>query len=184
MTPEVVARHYRAVADGSPVPVLLYNNPGVTGINLAPETLARLAEHPNIAGVKETGSDTGQVQAFVAAVPKRFAVIAGAMPTFYPSLCVGATGGILAVACVMPELAVRLYEHARAGRHDDARELQRLINPLARLVTTGFGVPGLKAAMDLAGYRGGEPRAPLVPLPSESIDQIRTALASLQAVAV
>jgi len=106
-------------------------------VNLAPETVARLSEHPNIAGVKETGSDTAQVAAFVDASRAEFAVIAGSAPTFYASLCVGARGGILAVACVVPEICVSLHEHGRAGRHAEARALQARLTPLARLVTSG-----------------------------------------------
>ena len=181
MTPDVFVRHYTAVADATRVPVLLYNVPAVTGVNLTADAVGRLASHPNIIGVKETGSDTAQFAAFVAAVPDRFAVIAGSAPTFYPSLCVGATGGILAVSCVLPALCVELHEHFRAGRHDQARALQRRLTPLAKLVTTGLGVAGLKKAMDLAGFAGGEPRAPLAPLTADATMQVRDALAPLMA---
>jgi 4-hydroxy-2-oxoglutarate aldolase len=180
MTPDVFVRHYTAVADATPVPVLLYNVPAVTGVNLTPDAVGRLAAHPNIIGVKETGSDTAQVAAFIeaAAGSDGFAVIAGSAPTFYPSLCVGATGGILAVSCVLPALAVQLHEHFRAGRHAEARTLQRRLTPLAKLVTTGLGVAGLKKAMDLAGFVGGEPRAPLVPLTAEAASQVCDAVAA------
>ena len=181
MTPDAFVRHYTAVADACPVPVLLYNYPAVTGVNLQPDIIGRLSEHPNIAGVKETGSDTAQVAAFVEAAAPGFAVIAGSVPTFYPSLCVGACGGILAVACVVPAIGVQLYDRFRAGLHDEARELQAKVTPLARLVTVVHGVPGLKAAMDLAGYTGGEPRAPLTPAPASAVDEIRAALERLQA---
>lgn len=184
MTGDAFVRHYAAVADASPVPVLLYNYPAVTGVNLAPETVGRLSEHPNIAGVKETGSDTAQVGAYVEVSKPGFAVIAGSAPTFYPSLCVGARGGILAVACVVPDVCVSLLEHSRAGRHAEARALQARLTALARLVTTGHGVPGLKAAMELAGFVGGEPRLPLGPASAEAIAEIRTALAKLQASAL
>lgn len=180
MTPDAFVRHYTAVADASPVPVLLYNYPAVTGVNLAPDTVARLSEHPNIAGVKETGSDAAQLADYVDRTPGSFAVIAGSAPTFYASLCLGAKGGILAAACVVPEVCVRLFGHAIAGRHAEARALQRQLTPLARLVTTGFGVPGLKAAMDLAGYAGGVPRGPLTPAPPEAAEQIRAELARLR----
>jgi 4-hydroxy-2-oxoglutarate aldolase len=106
-------------------------------------------------------------------------VIAGSAPTFYPSLCVGATGGILAVSCVLPALCVQLHEHFRAGRHDEARELQRRLTPLAKLVTTGLGVAGLKKAMDVAGFAGGEPRMPLGPLTAEAASQVRAAVEAL-----
>jgi 4-hydroxy-2-oxoglutarate aldolase len=181
MTRDAFVRHYAAVADGCPVPVLLYNYPAVTGVNLTPDTVGRLSEHPNIVGIKETGSDGAQFAAFVDAASSSFAVIAGSAPTFYASLCLGATGGILAVACVVPEPCVRLLGHFNAGRHRAARELQRRLTPLARLVTTEFGVPGLKAAMTLAGYSAGHPRAPLAPAPPDAVDQIRDVLEQLQA---
>lgn len=176
MTPDAFVRHYTAVADASPVPVLLYNYPALTGVNLTPDTVGRLSEHPNIVGMKETGVDTVQFAAFVAAVPSSFAVMAGSALVFYPWLCVGATGGILAVACVLPELCVTLYQHALAGRHAAARALQQELTPLGRLVTSTHGVPGLKAAMDLAGYTGGKPRSPLGPAPAAAIDEIRLEL--------
>jgi 4-hydroxy-2-oxoglutarate aldolase len=180
MTAGALLAHYRAVADASPVPVLLYNYPALTGVNLPAEAVARLAEHQNIAGIKETSTDAASLSAFVDSTPTRFAVIAGSAPAFYAGLCVGARGGILAVACIVPDLCVALHQALRAGRHDEARELQCRITPLARLVTTVHGVPGLKAAMDLAGYKGGEPRGPLAPAPPAAIDEIRTALARLQ----
>lgn len=180
MTPDAFVRHYTAVADASPVPVLLYNYPAVTGVNLLPETVGRLAEHPNIAGIKETGTDVAQMAAYVDATPRRFCVMAGSAPPAYASLCVGAAGAILAVACAAPEACVRLFEMTRAGRHSEAREIQRRLTPLARLVTTGFGVPGLKAAMDLAGYVGGDPRPPLLPLPPDAVAQLRAELRVLQ----
>jgi 4-hydroxy-2-oxoglutarate aldolase len=182
MTPDAFVRHYTAVADASRVPVLLYNVPAVTGVSLTADAVARLSAHPNIIGIKETGSDTAQVAAFVEAASasrEPFAVIAGSAPTFYPSLCVGATGGILAVSCVFPALCVELHGHFRAGRHDAARRLQRRITPLAKLVTTGLGVAGLKAAMDFAGFTGGVPRGPLVALSDDATAQVREAVAAL-----
>jgi 4-hydroxy-2-oxoglutarate aldolase len=181
MTTDALGRHYCAVAYACPVPVLLYNYPAVTGVNLGADAIARLSEHPNIVGVKETGSDTGQVAAYVAAARPGFAVIAGSAPTFYPSLCVGAVGAILAAACVVPDICVHLFDHFRAGRHDEAKQLQARLTPLAKLVTTVHGVPGLKAAMDLAGFVGGAPRRPLAPAPPDAVEQIRTALGALRA---
>lgn len=180
MTPEAFVQHYTAVADACPVPVLLYNFPALTGVNLPPETVGRLAAHPNIAGIKESGGDAGQFAAFTDATPGGFAVIAGSAPTFYPALCLGGTGGILAAACVVPDLCVGLHQAVGAGRHAEARDLQRRLTPIARLVTTVHGVPGLKAAMQLAGYTGGDPRPPLAPATPAAVDEIRTALARLQ----
>lgn len=182
MTHDAFVQHYTAIADACAVPVLLYNYPAVTGVNLTPETVAHLARHPNIVGIKETGSDAAQMAAFVdlAPPPPSFTVIAGSAPTVYASLCLGARGAILAAACVVPEMCVRLYEHARAGRHEQARRLQNHLTPLAKLVTTTFSVPGLKAAMDLAGFVGGDPRLPLGPAPPAAIEQIRAALHNIQ----
>jgi len=180
MTPDAFVLHYRAVADASPIPIVLYNYPAVTGVNLTPETVARLAEHPNIVGIKETGTDAAQLSAFVDATPARFSVIAGTAPTFFAALAVGAVGGILAAACVVPEVCITLYELASGGRAAEARALQRRLTPLAKMVTTTYGVPGLKAAMDLNGYRGGAPRLPLSPAPAEAIEHIRAELARLR----
>jgi 4-hydroxy-2-oxoglutarate aldolase len=180
MTPDAFVRHYTAVADASPVPVLLYNFTAVTGVNLTVDTVARLAQHPNIAGIKESGSDMAQLAAFVDATPRSFSVVAGSAPTFFAALTLGAVGGILAAACVVPELCVRIHELVKAGQYDEGRELQKRLTPLARLVTTAHGVPGLKAAMDLAGFKGGEPRMPLTAAPAEAVEQIRAELAHLR----
>lgn len=184
MTPAVLVQHFGAVADASPIPVLLYNFPGQTGVNFSPETIATLAAHKNIAGMKETGTDAAQLAAFVdATAASSFSVLIGAAPGFYPALCVGAVGAIVAVACVLPELSVRLHALASQGRHTEARALQRLLTPLARMVTTTHGVPGLKAAMDAAGYRGGEPRGPLIPVSTRVMEEIRAELARILEVA-
>lgn len=173
LTPATLLAHYRAIADGSPVPVVLYNMPQATGITLSPAIVLELATHPNIVGIKESSGDVAVVGELVARLPAGFQVVVGAAPSIYPSLLVGATGGIVAIANVVPELCVRLFELARADRHDEALALQRALAPLAAAVTTGFGVPGLKAAMALAGYEPGQPRRPLVPLEGDGLRTIR-----------
>jgi 4-hydroxy-2-oxoglutarate aldolase len=173
LTPAALVAHYHAIADGSPVPVVLYNMPQATGITLAPALVQELASHPNIAGIKESSGDVAVVGELVARAAPGFPVVVGAAASLYASLMVGATGGIVAIANVVPELCVRLYELARSGRHDEALALQRSIAPLAAAVTTGFGVPGLKAAMALAGYRPGQPRRPLPPLDDAGLRTIR-----------
>ena len=176
LTPEVFVAHYTAVADASPVPVLLYNFTAVTGVTLPVEVVSSLAAHPNIVGIKESGSDLKYVSALIANTPDDFVLLAGSAPVFYPSLLVGATGGVLALASVVPDLCVELYDLAQSGRHSEARELQRRLTPLAGLVTSRYGVPGLKAALSLLGFRAGEPRLPLQPITSEAIDEIRVVL--------
>ena len=176
VTAAALVSHYTAVADASPVPVLLYNFPASTGVNLAPETVARLASHPNIVGMKETSTDGAQFADLAAAVPDGFTVLCGAAPGVYAALCAGAKGAIIAVSALRPSLCLDLLAHVRAGRHDEARALQRRITPLGRAVTTTYGVPGLKAALDLTGHCGGAPRSPLPPLAAEAVEKIRTLL--------
>ena len=176
LTPHAFIAHYTAVADASPVPVLLYNFTAVTGVTLPVEVVSTLATHPNIVGMKESGSDLKYVSALINSTPDEFVVLAGSAPVFYPSLLVGATGGILALASVAPDLCVELYDLAQSNRHNEARELQRRLTPLAGLVTSRYGVPGLKAALSLRGFHAGEPRLPLQPIKSEAIDEIRVVL--------
>src|SRR5580765_3188141 len=144
MTGDAFVRHYTAVADASPVPVLLYNFTALTGVNLLPAAVSRLAVHPNIAGMKESGGDVAQIADLVSGTPDDFSVLAGSSSTFYAALCIGAAGGILALGCVVPEACVLLYQSTKAGRHDQARALQEQIAPLARLLGSAYGVPGLK----------------------------------------
>jgi 4-hydroxy-2-oxoglutarate aldolase len=174
--PAGLIAHYTAVADASPVPVLLYNFPASTGVNLAPETVARLASHPNIAGMKETSTDAAQFADLSAVVPARFTVLCGAVPGLFGALCNGAGGAIVAVAALLPALCLELLSQVRAGRIDAALAIQHRLTPLGRAVTTGFGIPGLKASLDLAGFAGGDPRPPLAPLPAEARERIRTLL--------
>jgi len=179
LTQEVFIRHFTAVADRSPVPVILYNAAPFTGVNLLPPAVARLAEHENIIGIKETSPDIAQVSEFVAVTPPDFQVVVGSLPTLYASLSVGAVGGIVAGANVVPDLCVQLYDLVQQKKHAEALALQRRLTPFARAVTTTFGPGGLKAAMDLAGYRGGRPRAPLPPATPEAVEAIRKLLAAL-----
>jgi 4-hydroxy-2-oxoglutarate aldolase len=179
MTTDAFVRHYTAVADASPVPVLLYNYTAVTGVNLKPDAVAALAKHPNVIGAKESGGDIAQISEYVARTPEGFAVMAGSGPNFYSALAVGATGGILAIAGVVPELCVRIFSLVRENRHAEALALQRRIVPLAHSITTRYGVAGLKIGVELAGYVGGEPRAPLGPAPAEARQVIRGLLVEL-----
>ena len=177
MTTDVFVRHYTAVADASPVPVLIYNFTAVTGVNILPAAVSRLASHKNIAGMKESGGDIGQIAEVVANTPDSFQMLAGALGTFYAAICVGCAGGILAPACVVAEMCVRLYELTRDGKHDVARRLQQELLPIAKLLGGGgYGVAGLKAALSVIGYDVGIPRPPLMPAPEAAYAAVRDAL--------
>src|SRR5262245_29387185 len=180
MTTEAFVRHYTAVADASPVPVLLYNFTALTGVNLLPAAVHQLATHPNIAGMKESGGDVAQIADLVSGAPKTFSVLAGTTATFYAALCVGAVGGILALGCAVPDACARLFALARQGKHDEALALQRQLMPLARLLGPTHGVPGLKAALNLLGYDVGLPRPPLAPLGQAAMPALRDALAAFE----
>lgn len=162
MTRDALRRFYLEVADASPLPVLVYNVPQNTGVVIEPATVAELAAHERIAGVKDSAGDLGALSDTIRRVPAAFRVLVGNAGILYPALAMGAAGAVLAVACVAPEATVELFAAARAGDHERARDLQNRLAPLARLVTAGYGVAGLKAALDLAGLAGGPPRGPLV----------------------
>ena len=184
MTTDAFVRYYTAVADASPVPVLLYNVSIFTGVNLLPDAAERLAAHPNIVGMKESGSDIGQIAEYVARTPDDFTVLAGSATTLVHALCAGCDGAILALASLAPAECVLMTTLVREKRLDEANALQRRLMPLARSVGTSYGVPGLKAALELSGYAGGSPRPPLRPVSSEVVDIIRrqlTALSSAEA---
>lgn len=161
MTDDVLETHYLSVAEASPIPILIYNVPQFTGINLKPSLVARLAVHPNVAGIKDSSGNIGQLSEIVRLCPDDFAVFVGSAPVFYPALCVGAVGGILAVANCAPAYCVGLLEAFLAGDHAKALDMQRKLTPLASMVTTIHGVGGLKLAMSLAGFFPGTVRAPL-----------------------
>ncbi len=183
LTTAAFIRHYTAVADACPVPVLLYNFSALTGVTLPLEAVATLSIHGNIAGFKESGPDMSYVGDLVGLAPEGFAVLVGSAPTFFTSLMLGAAGGILALACVAPEECVRLYELVHAGRYDEARVLQGQLTPLAKLITSAHGIPGLKAALAHLGYVGGPPRAPFEPVGAEVSLDIARQLDRLAAVA-
>ena len=172
-----LVEYYTAVADSSPVPVILYSVPDLTGVVIAPETIAQLAAHANICGVKDSSSDIVGLAETIRLAPAGFAVLTGNGPLLYAALNAGATGAILAAACVTPELAVAIFQAVMANDHTRARDLQRAFTPLARAVTTRFGIGGLKHALDLAAYAGGRVRAPLKAPNAEAQREIAELLA-------
>jgi 4-hydroxy-2-oxoglutarate aldolase len=180
ITGEALRKHFEAVAESSPIPVLLYTVPQFTGLPLPPTLPASLAAHPRVAGMKESSGDMGLLGRVLASVPDRFRVLCGSAPVLYPALCLGATGGVLAVSCCAPRPAAALYRAFRAGDHERARRIQKALTPLATAVTGIHGVPGLKAAMDLAGLRGGFPRAPLLPVAASVREDLRLVLTEAQ----
>jgi 4-hydroxy-2-oxoglutarate aldolase len=176
MTVEALRRHFEAVADASPIPVLLYSVPAFTGLTFQPGLAATLSAHPRVTGIKESSGDLSLLGRIISAVPSGFEVACGSAPVLYPALCIGANAGIVAVSCCAPAVAVALYRAFVEGDHARARRLQDVVTPLGLAITATYGVAGLKAAIDLAGLHGGHVRAPLLPLSDGPRNEIKALL--------
>jgi len=176
-----LVRHFTAVADASPVPILLYNVPVYTSVVIPPTAVATLASHPNVIGLKDSAGDLPWLLDVLARVPAAFRVLSGSALSVLPALTCGAVGAILAAGDAFPELAVRLYRHHAEGRAADALALQKELVAPTRLVLGGHGVAGIKAAMDLRGLAGGDPRPPLAPLGKEQRTAIKAEIDRLVA---
>jgi 4-hydroxy-2-oxoglutarate aldolase len=176
MTQEALLRHFTAVADNSPLPVLLYNVPQNTGVVIESATIASLASHENIIGIKDSAGNMAAIADTIRRTTDDFFVMVGNGGIFYPSLVMGAAGAVLAVACVAPHACVELYDAVRTGEHTQARELQNRLAPLSQVVTAGMGVAGLKAAMEIAGFVGGPPRSPLMDVDGVQMQMIKTVM--------
>ncbi|MGR3302544.1 MAG: dihydrodipicolinate synthase family protein [Candidatus Scalindua sp.] len=174
MSHEAFLKHYLKVADNSPIPVLLYNVPPFTGVNLEAKTAAALSTHENIIGIKDSSGDIEQLSEIISLTKdEEFSVLTGSSIVLYPSLCIGAAGGIMAIACVLPEICSDIIRLYKDDNHAEAKALQlRLIEPTLA-VTSRHGIPGLKAAMGLFGYHGGGSRLPLLPITDTEIEDIR-----------
>jgi 4-hydroxy-2-oxoglutarate aldolase len=160
---EAQALYFRSVADQTKIPLMIYNWPQATGVDISPGVVAALSEHPNIIAVKESSGNLEKVMQMIREVKPGFQVLIGSAPTLAPSFQVGAVGAVLAFANAAPYACITIWEAVRTREYEAARDWQDRIARAAQLVTTKYGVPGLKHAMDLNGYYGGPPRLPLVP---------------------
>ena len=175
---ETYLLHYRAVADASPIPVLLYSVPQFTGITLETPEILSLSEHPNIIGIKDSSGVVQRVAEVVGGARRGFQVLTGGAAVIYPSLAVGARGAILALASALPEKCAEVYELFVGGNHEGARELQLRLAAASKQIVSEAGISGVKYAMDLRGYRGGVPRLPLLPLKEAKKQQITEIIAA------
>jgi len=181
MTPGALSKHFRAVADASPVPILVYQVPlRLSTLDLPMGLIAELSQHANIVGIKDSRGQLDLVGGLVEHTADDFQVMVGSGALLYAALETGAVGGIVAVGLMAPAEAAAISVSFRDGRTDDAGRLQERIAPVHQEIVGGMGVPGVKAALDLLHLHGGVPRAPLAPASADKVQQIRQILATAE----
>lgn len=164
--------HFRALADASPVPVLLYHIPKYTKVTLEAGFVGELMRHPNVAGLKDSSGDMKRFADFTNACEKDCRLFIGNGALLYTALELGAAGGILGVANFAPSLCADVVRHFREGRPQEAGRIQGLLTPMHRDIVAAHGAVGCKAALDLLGWAGGPPRPPLRPLGERERQQV------------
>jgi 4-hydroxy-2-oxoglutarate aldolase len=176
MNEAALMKYFSDLADQSPIPILLYNVPKFTHINMAADFVARLSEHPNIVGIKDSSGNVIQLGETLNAVAEGFNVMVGTAGVLFAGLTLGCVGGVLALANVAPEHCVKIYNLVKQGDFETARDLQLKMLPVNQALTAGYGVPGLKVALDMVGYFGGDPRLPLLPSSQRDKSEIKEIL--------
>ncbi len=179
MNLEALRVHYRAVADESPLPVVLYNIPKYMHFALPAELVAELAKHPNVIGIKDSSGDINMLKGFLAAQSDSFTVLTGNGGTFVPALEAGARGGILAVSLFAPALSLQMYDAFKSGDAATAADAQATMKRLAVTIVAELGVAGVKTACDVVGLHGGPVRRPLVDLDEKAEQRVRELLAGV-----
>jgi 4-hydroxy-2-oxoglutarate aldolase len=164
MTSEVLLKHYRAVADASPIPVILYNIPKYMHFAIPANVVAELARHANIIGIKDSSGNREMFAGFAEAKSAKFSLLSGSGAMLQYSMSLGATGGILGVSLFAPSLALEIHAAMKRGDTAAATHAQEKVAPLHMKIVAELGVPGVKAALDEIGLRGGALRSPLVSL--------------------
>ena len=175
-------KYFESVADNSQIPVMLYNMPRNTGVNLSSNLIIKLSAHPNIKGLKDSGANIVQISEIIASVPEDFSVFAGSSSYLFVTTILGGKGGTLAAANIAPDYCAELYQVAKAGNIEKGRKMQFDLLALNHAVTAGFGIGGMKAAMEIAGFFGGVPRLPIQPATDEVREKIYKIVDKLQLV--
>jgi 4-hydroxy-2-oxoglutarate aldolase len=178
--PEAQMLYFRAVADQAQIPLIIYNWPQTTGVDIPAEAVAALSEHPNIIAIKESSGNLEKVMQMLREKRDGFQVLIGSAPTLWPSLLMGACGAILAYANAAPYSCIAIWEAHRQREEAAGMDWQNRIAHAAKLVTVKYGIPGLKYAMDLNGYYGGPPRLPLTPPSAAAKREIEEAFRELK----
>ena len=176
MNESALNAYFTTVADNSPIPILLYNVPKFTHINMTAGLVAQLSRHPNIAGIKDSTGNVIQLGEIANLVSADFNLLVGTAGALFGALTLGCVGGVLALANIAPQICVRIYQLVQEGNFEEAKKLQLKMIPVNQAVTATYGVPGLKAAMDMLGYFGGDPRPPLLSSSEKEKSEIREIL--------
>ena len=175
-------KYFEGVADKSKIPVMLYNMPRNSGVNLSSSLIIKLSAHPNIKGLKDSSGNIVQISEIIASVHEDFSVFAGSGSFLFVTTILGGKGGTLAVANVAPDYCSELYQVSKSGNIDRARKMQFELLALNNAVTAGFGIGGMKAAMEIAGFFGGLPRLPIQPATDEIKEKIYKIMDKLELV--
>ena len=171
--------HYRRIAECTALPVMLYNNPSTCGgLKIDVDTVARLAEVPNIVGVKDSSGDLQNTCEFIRVVPPRFSVLMGRDTLIFHALVSGARGAVPATGNIAPRLLVEIYETFARGDLAGSLAAQRRLNPIRLALTLGTAPGGVKAALGVLGMSIGPCRSPVAGLPPDKLPQMRAALAA------
>lgn len=168
--------YYTRVADSIMIPLIIYNVPKFTNVNIDSESIIELSSHPNIIGLKDSTENPSRISEISAKVDSAFKLIVGTASILYTGILSGAIGGILALANIAPDQCLQIFNFIRERNFEKALEIQNRMIPVNRAVTSKFGVAGLKAAMDLMGYFGGNPRLPLEPLSEAQLIELKMIL--------
>lgn len=178
MTDDAIVGYYTDVAEAVSVPVIAYNAPGFTGITLSPSVIEKISQHPNIAGMKDTSK--GNMSGYLRACGNDFNILSGTVSTLFTAMLLGAKGGVVSLANAFPDICCELYEKIMSGDMDGARRMHYRLFDLNRSVSASFGVAGVKYAMTIAGYHGGNPRRPLLPLNGDEQEYIFNAISKAE----
>ncbi len=177
---EEILEYYCNILESVDLPVILYNVPKFTSVNMEPWVVAKLSEYSNVVGVKDSSGDMRQMQSLLRLANDRFSVLSGAGNLVFPNLASGGQGGIVAVANVVPSECVQIYEKSVAGDLEAAAKTQSEIVVLNDFLTKQHGVPAIKAALSLIGQEGGYPRKPLLPINEKVKEDLKKILFSLK----
>jgi len=176
MSQAALVNHYKRVADASSIPVMMYNMPANTGIDMDAETVSEISRHPNIIGLKDSGGNVTKIGTLSEICDQDFQILAGGAGFFLPALSVGARGGILALANILPQRCIDLQNLFEMGKSKSAKELQTSLISINNAITRQWGIPALKAAMDMVGLYGGPCREPLLPVDQDQKNKLKQLL--------